>query len=82
LDIRAGKTYYSYIATTKAIPRAHVDLLDSLRMAIRAWIVNADGTYTAIKLDKDNYTKYTTRKDVDTVSIRFVVAEEINIQSA
>jgi hypothetical protein len=52
-----GKVYEGEIASTKAIPKAHADMLDSLRYSIQAY-VNVDDVLYHILIDAEGYTKY------------------------
>lgn len=83
LKLSQRKNVYSgRIVTTSNIPQLHVDYLDSLRTSIQAWEWNeSDDTYTEILLDNSDYVKYTTRQKLFDISIRFIYAEEIIIQT-
>lgn len=75
-----GQVYKGEVVTTKAIPKTHVELLDSLRYAIQAW-VNVDDRLYPIVIDSDSYVKYKSKDKFFDVSMRFLYADPVNIQS-
>lgn len=75
------KIYNGKIVTTSSVPKSHVDKLDSLRQSIQAWEYDETTlTFTEIILDTTSYEKYTTKKKIFDVAIRYLYAEEITIQ--
>jgi hypothetical protein len=72
--------YSGMICTTGNIPRTHVDYIDSLKISIQAWLIR-DGGYTPILLDVGSFVKYTSREKLFDVRVRFIMAQEIVIQS-
>ena len=74
-DIYNGK-----MVSTKSISRAQVDFLDELKYSIQAW--EWDGTTaTAITLNNDSFFKYKSRDKLFDLSIRYVIAEEVIVQT-
>jgi hypothetical protein len=75
-----GNVYNGEIVSTKAIPKAHADMLDSLRYAIQAW-VNVDDVLYPIVIDNESYTKYKSKDKKYDVYVKFIYSEPIRIQT-
>ena len=75
-----GNVYNGEIVSTKAIPKAHADLLDSLRYAIQAW-VNVDDVLYPVVIDNESYTKYKSKDKKYDVYVKFIYAEPVKIQT-
>jgi hypothetical protein len=75
-----GKVYEGEIASTKAIPKTHADMLDSLRYSIQAY-VNLDDVLYPILIDAEGYTKYKSKDKKYDVYLKFIYADPIKIQT-
>lgn len=72
--------YYGRSVSTGNISRANVDFLDELRYSIQAW-EEEDGEVTPILLDNDSFFKYKTRDKLFDLTFRYIVSEEVQIQT-
>jgi hypothetical protein len=77
------EVYEATICTTGNIPKAHVDYLDSLRYSVQAFLFNpaTNAFDIPILVDSDSFTKYTSRQKLFDISIRFLKAKEIQVQT-
>jgi len=75
-----GQVYDGKIISTKKIPQSHVDLLDSLRYSIQAYI-NVDDVLFPIIIDPESYTKYKSKDKVFDVFLKFIFADPVKIQT-
>jgi hypothetical protein len=77
------EVYEATICTTGSIPKAHVDYLDSLQYSVQAYLFNptTNAFDIPILVDSDSFTKYTSRQKIFDVSIRFLKAKEIQVQT-
>lgn len=74
--------YNGKIVSTSNIEQSHVDYLDSLRYSIQAWEWDdVAATFQEILIAPDDFTKYTTKQKLFDVSIRFIYAHELLIQT-
>jgi hypothetical protein len=77
------EVYEATICTTGSIPKAHVDYLDTLQYSVQAYLFNptTNAFDIPILVDSDSFTKYTSRQKLFDVSIRFLKAKEIQVQT-
>ena len=77
------EVYEATICTTGSIPKAHVDYLDTLQYSVQAYLFNptTNAFDIPILVDSDSFTKYTSRQKIFDVSIRFLKAKEIQVQT-
>jgi hypothetical protein len=77
------EVYEATICTTGNIPKSHVDYLDSLRYSVQAFLFNpaTNAFDIPILLDSESFTKYTSRQKIFDISIRFLKAKEIQVQT-
>jgi hypothetical protein len=77
------EVYEATICTTGNIPKSHVDYLDSLRYSVQAFLFNpATSAFDIpILVDSESFTKYTSRQKLFDISIRFLKAKEIQVQT-
>lgn len=74
-DIFTGKS-----VSTGNISREQVDFLDELRYSIQAWEL-VDGEWVSILLDNGSFFKYKTRDKLFDLTFRYVISEEIIMQT-
>lgn len=74
-DIYTGKS-----VSTGNISRSQVDFLDELRYSIQAWEL-IDDVWTPILLNNDSFFKYKTRDKLFDLTFRYVISEEIIMQT-
>lgn len=68
--------------TSDSITQEQVDFLDDLRYSIQAWEINQDTKVrTAILLDNESFRKYESREKFFDVSIQYVIAQQILVQT-
>jgi hypothetical protein len=68
--------------TSDSISQEQVDFLDDLRYSIQAWEINQDTKVrTAILLDNESFRKYESREKFFDVSIQYVIAQQILVQT-
>ena len=81
--IERKEVYEATICTTGSIPKAHVDYLDTLQYSVQAYLFNptTNDFDIPILVDSDSFTKYTSRQKLFDVSIRFLKAKEIQVQT-
>jgi len=86
-----GEVYQGETVSTKAIPKSHVDLLDSLRYSIQAYVVETVtdnpnfGTgfkiLNPIRISPDSFTKYKSNEKKFDVYLNFIYADPVKIQT-
>ncbi len=75
--------YNGRICSTGDIPKSHVDILESLQYAIQSFLYNTETELfdIPILIDKKDFVKYRTRDKFFDVKIRFILAEQVLIQT-
>jgi hypothetical protein len=75
--------YNGVVVTTGSIPRSHVDYLSSLRTSIQAYLYNdvTQGWDIEIFIDTEDFETYTSRQKIFDISIPFIYAKELIVQS-
>lgn len=74
-DVYHGKT-----VNTRQISREQAEYLDSLKYSIQAW--EWDGTTaTPILLDNDSYLKFASNTRIFEVSVKYILAQEVIVQT-
>lgn len=77
------RVYNGKVCSTGDIPKSHVDLLDSLRYSIQAFLYNDETLIWDIPIfiDKRSFQKYNSRQKFFDIKIRFIYAEELVVQT-
>lgn len=78
---RVDDVYSGRIISTSNIPQSHSDYIDSLKYSIKAWHRTSEGDLD-ILVDKGNFTRYTSDQKFYDVSLQFIYAEQLLIQTA